>query len=158
LKKSEPDRALVLFDRAARLAGDVQNFWWFGIALMEGAATRAVHGDPVEAAPMLVEVLNHWERVGDWVEQWVALRYITRFLARLGSADDALFLQRVIVNAGKPAPLHRAQVDALVGSLDAEQLAGYRHFRESAVGGAAAVTRARSSLQRYTEQVGVPAR
>ena len=37
LKKSEPDRALALFDEAAELAASVQNFWWHGIALMEAA-------------------------------------------------------------------------------------------------------------------------
>ncbi len=33
LKKSDPDRALALFDEAAELAASVQNFWWHGIAL-----------------------------------------------------------------------------------------------------------------------------
>ena len=32
LKKSEPDRALALFDEAAELAASVRNFWWQGIA------------------------------------------------------------------------------------------------------------------------------
>ena len=50
LKKSEPDRALALFDDAAELAASVQNFWWHGIALMEAAATRAVHGETATAA------------------------------------------------------------------------------------------------------------
>ena len=48
LKKSDPDRALALFDEAAELAASVQNFWWHGIALMEAASTRAVHGDTRE--------------------------------------------------------------------------------------------------------------
>ena len=55
LKKSEPDRALALFDGAAELAASVQNFWWHGIALMEAAATRAVHRRPGDwcSAPSL---------------------------------------------------------------------------------------------------------
>ena len=53
LKKSEPDRALALFDEAAELAASVQNFWWHGIALMEAAATRAVHSDPASGARAL---------------------------------------------------------------------------------------------------------
>ena len=52
LKKSEPDRALALFDEAAELAASVQNFWWHGIALMEAAATRAVHGETATAAKL----------------------------------------------------------------------------------------------------------
>jgi hypothetical protein len=149
LKKSDPDRALTLFDEAARLSKDVQNFWWLGIALMEGAATRAVRGEPAPAARQLIEVLDHWERVGDWVELWVALRYVTRFLARVGSADDALYLQGGIVNAGKPPPLRSAQVEVLVDRLGAAHFAAYQ---EPAVSGAAVVAHARSSLRRYAEQ------
>ena len=94
LKKSEPDRALALFDDAAELAASVQNFWWYGIALMEAAATRAVHGDPATAARMFIEVLHHWDRVGDWTQQWLNLRYVTRLLVRLGADDDAVALHR----------------------------------------------------------------
>lgn len=74
LKKSEPQRALALFDEAPRLAGIVQNFWCYAIALQEAAATRAVHGDPVTAAQLFIEVLNHVDRLGDWTRQWLALR------------------------------------------------------------------------------------
>ena len=94
LKKSEPDRALALFDDAAELAASVQNFWWHGIALMEAAATRAVHGEPATAANALIEVIDHWDRVGDWSQQWLNLRYVTRFLVRVGADDDALMLHR----------------------------------------------------------------
>jgi len=59
------------------LAGDVQNFWWYGIALMEAAATRAVHGDPAAAAQLFDDVLDHWGRVGDWTQPWLSLRYVT---------------------------------------------------------------------------------
>ena len=85
LKKAEPERALALFDDAAELAASVQNFWWHGIALMEAASTRAVHADTATAATALIEVLDHWDRVGDWSQQWLNLRYVTRFLVRVGA-------------------------------------------------------------------------
>ncbi|SON63071.1 hypothetical protein MSIMFI_04601 [Mycobacterium simulans] len=154
LKKSDPERALFLFDEAARLAGEVRNRWWFGIALLEGAGTRAMHGDPAPAARMLIETLDHWDRVGDWVEQWVGLRYATRFFARVGAADDAVFLHCAIANAGKPPPLRAAQLDGLVNSLGANPLETYS---ASPAGGAEAVVRARSSLQRYADYAAVPA-
>src|SRR6185369_15635721 len=47
LKKSDPHRALELFDRAAALGASVRNSWWRDIARTEAAATRAVHGDPL---------------------------------------------------------------------------------------------------------------
>jgi hypothetical protein len=83
LKKSDPNRALLLLDQAGELAASVHNFWWHGIALVEAAATRAVHADPAAAAFLVV--LDHWDRVGDWIQQWPNLRYIVRLLVRLWS-------------------------------------------------------------------------
>ena len=137
LKKSQPDRALSLFDEAAELGASVQNFWWHGIALMEAAATRAVHGEPATAAEALIDVLDHWDRVGDWSQQWLNLRYVTRFLARVGD-EHALTLHRALVDAGKGSPLSNNEVD-LSSAGDNDNLTG-----------ADAVILARSTLQRYS--------
>ena len=104
-KKANPDRALVLFDEAAELAAQVRNFWWHGIAMMEAAATRAVHADPAVAARALVEVLDHWDRTGDWTQQWLNLRYVARFLVRVGNDAEAAALHRSLVAVGKRSPL-----------------------------------------------------
>ena len=146
LKKSEPDRALALFDDAAQLAASVQNFWWYGIALMEAAATRAVHGDPATAARMFIEVLDHWDRVGDWTQQWLNLRYVTRLLVRLGADDDAVVLHHALVKAGKPSPLGAAQLADLADRLGEDR---FDALSESVASGAEAVARARSTLGRY---------
>jgi predicted ATPase len=106
LKKTRPDEALTLFDDAGKLAASVRNFWWHGIALMEAAATRAVHGDATRAAADFLEVIDHWDRVGDWSQQWVNLRYITRLLGRLGADDEAFALHHCLLAAGKQSPLH----------------------------------------------------
>jgi len=106
LKKTRPDEALALFDEAGELAASVRNFWWHGIALMEAAATRGVHGDAIRAATDFLEVIDHWDRVGDWSQQWVNLRYVTRLLSRLGADDEALVLHRCLLAAGKQSPLH----------------------------------------------------
>ncbi len=105
LKKSEPGRALTLFDEAAELAAAVRNFWWQGIGLMEAAATRAVHDDPVAAARAFREVLDHWDRAGDSTQQWLNLRYVARLLNRAGAAADAATLHGFLVAAGKSSPL-----------------------------------------------------
>lgn len=104
-KKTDPARAVALFDEAAGLAAQVRNFWWQGIAMMEAAATRAVHGDPAVAARALIEVLDHWDRVGDWTQQWLNLRYVVRLLSRVGATTEAAELHRYLVAAGKPSPL-----------------------------------------------------
>ncbi len=138
LKKSEPDRALGLFDEAAELAASVQNFWWHGIALMEAAATRAVHRDPASGARALLEVLDHWDRVGDWSQQWLNLRYVARFLVRVGAEDDAVALHYALVGAGRLSP------------LDPEQLAALGEQQRKTLSGAEALVLARTSLARYS--------
>ncbi|MGY1743891.1 AfsR/SARP family transcriptional regulator [Blastococcus sp. SYSU D00695] len=105
VKKSDPERALGLFDAAGGLAADVRNFWWHGVALMEAAATRGVHDAPAVAARAFLVVLDHWDRVGDATQQWLALRYVARLLHRVGAEPDAAALHACLVAAGKPSPL-----------------------------------------------------
>ena len=105
VKKSEPARALELFEQAAALAMSVGNFWWQGIALMEAAATRGVHGDERSAAGEFRHVLDHWDRVGDHTQQWLDLRYVVRLLTRLGADQDALALHHCLIASDKPSPL-----------------------------------------------------
>ncbi len=138
LKKTDPDRALELFDHAAELAASVQNFWWHGIASMEAAATRAVHGETGSAAKALIDVLDHWDRVGDWSQQWLNLRYVTRFLVRVGADDDALTLHHALVDAGKGSP------------LTADQVVGLGAAKRGNLTAAEAVALARSTLLRHS--------
>ncbi|MEO6880432.1 MAG: BTAD domain-containing putative transcriptional regulator [Mycobacteriaceae bacterium] len=114
LKKSQPLQALTLFDEAAGLAASVHNLWWQGVALMEAAATRAVWGDPLLAAHDFLDVLDHWQRVGDLTQQWLNLRYVTRLLVRLGAREEALVLHHAITAAGKPSPLDATRAHQLL--------------------------------------------
>jgi predicted ATPase/DNA-binding SARP family transcriptional activator len=148
LKKSDPGRALELFDRAAELAASVANFWWEGIALMEAAATRGVHDDARAAARAFTVVLEHWERVGDQTQQWLNLRYVVRLLVRLGSDADAVALHHCLVAHGKPSALEPARAARLVDGPD-----GPVHTAAAGEGArltaAEAVRRARAALRRY---------
>jgi tetratricopeptide (TPR) repeat protein len=147
LKKSRPEEALALFDQAAELAAAVHNFWWQGIAMMEAAATRAVHGDPRSGSRAFLEVLDHWDRVGDWTQQWLDLRYVVRLLVRLGCREDAVVLHHALLAAGKPSPLSGARA---AGLLDGP--AGPRSAAAAASGSAlspeGAVALARACLSR----------
>jgi tetratricopeptide (TPR) repeat protein len=149
LKKSDPGRALALFDEAGELAASVRNFWWHGIALMEAAATRAVHADTRRASAAFLEVLDHWDRVGDWTQQWLNLRYVVRLLVRLGADADAeaVTLHHGLVAAGKPSPLDAARLTLLARALGDERFAAAAR-RGSALSAPAAVREARASLSR----------
>jgi tetratricopeptide (TPR) repeat protein len=148
LKKSDPDQALALFDEAGELAASVRNFWWHGIALMEGAATRAVHADPGRACRDFLAVLDHWERVGDWSQQWIALRYVARLLLRLDAAHDAVVLHAALDVAGKPSPLDPARIADLVRGLGDERYAA-AVATGSKLSGSAVVAHARTALAHH---------
>ena len=120
LKKSEPDSALTLLDEAVEMARSVRNTWWQGVAMMEAAATRAVHGDPHTAARAFVSVLDHWEKVGDRTQQWQNLRYVARLLRRLDAAGDAATLTDVLVAAGEQRSIASRQLRPAPGSRDGQ--------------------------------------
>ena len=133
LKKSRPDDALSQLDEAVEIAGSVRNTWWQGVAMMEAAATRAMHGDPRHAASAFVGVLDHWEKVGDRTQQWQNLRYVARLLRRLGADDDAAALADALAAAGEQRSIVSRQRRAWPGPRD---------------GQTDAVLRARAALQR----------
>ena len=146
LKKSDPDRALALFDEAEALAASVGNSWWRGVALMEAAATRAVHRDPAAAARALADVLDHWERVGDWTQQWLNLRYVVRLLVRLGRDEDAVVLHHCLLTAAKPSPVDTARLAGLRNRLGRGRYAAAAE-RGAGLPATAAVVHARAALR-----------
>ena len=83
-------------------------------------------------------MIDHWDRVGDWSQQWLNLRYVTRFLLRVGADDDALMLHRALLDAGKESPLTIDQISRL-GAREGEGLTA-----------AEAVALARSTLLRHS--------
>ncbi|MCT7659402.1 BTAD domain-containing putative transcriptional regulator [Mycobacterium deserti] len=107
LADTDPDRALALLHQATEIGASVENNWCTGMAGMEAAAIRAVHGDPVAAAQMLISVLDHWQRGGPGLipQQWDTLRHAARLLVRIGATHEAATLERSIIAAGCEAPL-----------------------------------------------------
>ena len=105
LQRTDPAAALVLLDDSAEAAASVRNRWFYAFARMYAAATRGVHSDPAVAARAFLEVLEAWERLGDWSQQWLSLLYVTRLLLRIGAAADVVTLHYALVAAAKPAPL-----------------------------------------------------
>jgi predicted ATPase/DNA-binding SARP family transcriptional activator len=147
LKKADPPRALALLDEAADLAASVRNSWWEGIALMEAAATRGVHGDPAVAARAFLDVIDQWDRVGDRTQQWLNLRYVVRLLVRIGAEQDAVTLHHYLLAAGRPSSLDASRAGRLLDGPGGER------FGAAAAGGASmsaaeAVQFAHSCLRR----------
>jgi len=120
LAQSDPDRALRLLDDAFELGALVENNWTIGTSRMESAAIRVAHGDPAATARLLIELVDHWEKGAASVipQQWDSLRYVSRFLHRVGANDDALALHCSIVAADMDPALTAAEVSELGGVAD----------------------------------------
>jgi predicted ATPase/DNA-binding SARP family transcriptional activator len=105
LKTVDPEKALSCFGQALELAGPVQNNWLTGIARMESAAVRVVQDDPVVAARLLLDVLDHWSQAGPGtgIQHWYTMRYVVRLLMRIG-ADEAGTLHRELQAFGLERP------------------------------------------------------
>ncbi|HSK60301.1 MAG TPA: hypothetical protein VK935_14745, partial [Actinomycetospora sp.] len=113
--------------------------------LMEAAATRAVHADRAAGAAALAVVLDHWDRVGDWSQQWLNLRYVVRLLVRLGADEDAVVLHHALEAAGKPSPLDARRLERAAAALGGDVFAAAAR-RGAALTGPGAVALARARL------------
>ena len=83
LLSADPDRALVHLDQAAALAEPVSNEFVQGVAGLSAVSLRARHGDPAASARAFVEIIDRWERGGNWRQQWTTMRQAAELLLRL---------------------------------------------------------------------------
>jgi predicted ATPase/DNA-binding SARP family transcriptional activator len=83
LMTTDPDRALVHLERAAATAEAVANEFVRGVAGLSAISLRARHGDPADAARAFVEIIDRWERGGNWRQQWTTMRQAVELLVRL---------------------------------------------------------------------------
>jgi predicted ATPase/DNA-binding SARP family transcriptional activator len=146
LRGKDPAAALTLLDESAEVAASVRNRWFYAFARMYAAATHGVHSDPVVAANAFLEVLDVWDRLGDWSQQWLSLLYVTRLLIRIGAGAEAVTLHHALVAAARPAPFDPDRLAALARSLGAERFE-IAARRGSAMDGPAVVAFVRSSLR-----------
>ena len=97
-------------------------------------------------------MLEAWDRLGDWSQQWLSLLYLTRLLLRIGAAAEVVTLHYALVAAAKPAPLDADRLAALAealgrGAFDAAARRG------SDMDGPAVVAFVRSSLRGHIAAV-----
>ena len=86
LNASDPDQALTHLDRAVTLSDTVGTDFIRGVALGSATSVRVRHSDPATATSALLEVIDHWERAGNWRQQWTTLRHAVELFTRIG--DD----------------------------------------------------------------------
>ncbi|WP_440073258.1 BTAD domain-containing putative transcriptional regulator [Streptosporangium sp. OZ121] len=124
----EPERAAGLLERAHEQAIACQDCVLMGAALSSLASIRLRYGDPLEAVPLYREVIEHWHRIGNWVQQWTSVRGAIFLLAELGDLRSAMTLLTAMRRQegagpafGQDAQRVRAMESLFTRALDLEE-------------------------------------
>ena len=130
LLEVDPERSAALLDEALANARAVGERYLIGVALLSAASLRGRHGDPREALPLFVEVIEHWHRAGNWTQQWTTIRNVVDLLTRIGEDEAATVLYGAVALGGAATRTFGADADRLAGAratladrLDASALA-----------------------------------
>lgn len=92
LADTDPRRAVVLVEEAARLARACDAWFVEGVARVTAASLWARHGEAVSALPAFAELIRHWHRSGSWTPQWTTLRNLAELLVRLEVDEPAVVI------------------------------------------------------------------
>ncbi len=158
----DPPRALALLDEAEALAASVENAFLMGVAGTSATSLRARHGDAEAALRRFPDLIDLWERTGNWTQQWTMLRSLVTTLARLGRDEPAAVLYGALTASQTAPPPFGDDAERLAAVLKTieerssrEQLAEWLErgrqlcdedvvaFARAAAGGTARLVRAR---------------
>jgi predicted ATPase/DNA-binding SARP family transcriptional activator len=131
LLDDDPHRALALLDESHALAASVGSTFLTGVAGTSATTLRARHGDPAEALGRFPDLIDLWERVGNWTQQWTMLRSLVTTLARLGRDEPAAVLYGALTASPTAPPLYGADRERLSHVMaTVEQRAARRRLDE----------------------------
>jgi len=139
LESTDPDEALDLLQRAARVGAEAGNRWIEAFALTEVHSLRAKQGEHLLALAGYAEVIDMWHRGGDWANQWLSIRRVLGILVELGALESAAVLHGALtaVGAAEAMPIAPADAERLSGSVaDVRSLLGPATFAEAVRRGA----------------------
>ena len=88
LAEAEPEAAVTIVEEAAVLASDCGAWFVEGVARLTAASVRGRIDEPADVVAAYADLLRHWQRSGNWTQQWTTLRNLVELLVRL-EVDDA---------------------------------------------------------------------
>jgi hypothetical protein len=114
LEQSDPEHAERRLDEAVHAARSVDGRLLLGLGISLQATLRRRLGRPLDAAPLLVELIDHWDRLGDLPQLWHAVREGALCLGLLGEDVVALQLLAAVDGIELVMPLLPSDRDAVV--------------------------------------------
>ena len=82
-----------------------------GVASVGLVAVQAASGQVREALAGYRDLIDHWQRIGAWTQQWTTLRNAADLFDQLGDHELASFLRDAADRAPKPASPARRRAD-----------------------------------------------
>lgn len=119
LLEGEPVRALAPIEEALELAVSVDNALMKGAALVSATSLLGRHGDARQALRLFEDVLQHWQRRGNWIQQRITLRNLVDLLARVGAHEPAAVLYGACTASSTATPAYGAEARRLQGVVAA---------------------------------------
>ncbi|HEX2046813.1 MAG TPA: BTAD domain-containing putative transcriptional regulator [Acidimicrobiales bacterium] len=113
----DPGRALPLLEESRAMAAGVGSTFLTGVAATSATTLRARHHDPQDALSRFPEVIDLWERAGNWTQQWTMLRSLVTTLGRLGRDEPAAVLYGALRASDTAPPPFGADTDRLAEVL-----------------------------------------
>jgi ATP/maltotriose-dependent transcriptional regulator MalT len=115
---TDPVRAGALLEDALRRARESGDRYLQGVALVAAASVRTRHGDPAEAAPLFLAVVDHWRDSGIWTQQWTTLRNVVDLLVRLQRDQPAAVLLGALSSRRTSAAGFRADAERMAAEVE----------------------------------------
>jgi len=116
LASIDPVEASTAFDAALATARATRNRFLEGVALVSAASMRARSAQPHVALPLFSQVIDHWQRAGNWTQQWITIRNVIDLFAHLEADAPAAVLCGALA-ASRTAPgLFGADADRLTST------------------------------------------
>ena len=74
------------------------------IAGLSALSCAARLGEPVDLGDF-AELIDHWQRIGSWSQQWIAVRTLVEMLTRLGRDEAAAVLHGALIGRETAPPI-----------------------------------------------------
>ncbi len=120
LERADPPRAEALLDESVRTAREVRSELVLGVSLALLTTLHRRLGRPLDAVPLHLELLDHWDRLGVVPQMWHTLREAAMCLGLIGVDDPAVRLLTAVERAEMvmlESSVDRAEVDAVMDDL-----------------------------------------
>jgi tetratricopeptide (TPR) repeat protein len=98
LADQDPEAALGALETALDLAGRVGSEFVIGVAGLTRTGLQLRSGDPLDAVPGLIDLVEHWRRGGAWVQQWITQRTVLDLFVALGDFHHAALVLGAVLD------------------------------------------------------------